>query len=153
MFFFDLLRLVPSADSEASKPPSKPSLVPTIRSIISLTNLKSSSKDVVKQLYDMDCEEAFSALIHIYKTESYPRSLREHAIDAVFEQCRGRYNVVINNIRSMLLEYIMKVFVRFSVSSMPVSLLFFILTHVDTGPMHQLGVAPFQHRSNSQSSL
>lgn len=79
---------------------------------------------MVKKLYEMDCEEAFSALIHIYKTDSYPRSLREQAIDAVYEQCRGRYNVVINNIRSMLLEYIMKVFVRFSISSMPVLFLF-----------------------------
>ena len=74
----------------------------------------------------MDCEEAFSALIHIYKTDSYSQSLREQAIDAVFEQCRGRYNFVINNIRSMLLEYIMKVFVRFSISSMPVFSFFFL---------------------------
>lgn len=81
---------------------------------------------MVKQLYEMDCEEAFSALIHIYKTDSYSQSLREQAIDAVFEQCRGRYNFVINNIRSMLLEYIMKVFVRFSISSMPVFSFFFL---------------------------
>ena len=106
-------------DSDTSQPPSKPSVAQSVRSLVSSAT-KVSSNDVIERLYELDCQEGFTALIHIYKTESFPQTLREQAIDAVYEQCRGRYNGVVNNIRSMLLEYVMKVFVRFSISSMPV---------------------------------
>ena len=71
-------------------------------------------------LRDADCEEAFAALVQVFKAPNAAQWCRERAVDLMYESARGRYNGVLNSIRLMLLEDVMRLYSRFSMSSIAV---------------------------------
>ena len=123
--FLDLLQLVPRMDDNVSDPASNPSQSTNINASLStLQKTKEFTEDVqkaIRNLVDADCAESYAALIRIYKTNTLPALFRAFAVDHLYEASRIRYGGVVGKIRVLLLEYVMKVFVRFSTSSMPVS--------------------------------
>lgn len=99
-------------------PKSKPICTRSIQE--SVKKIKTAPEESVKEIVRNDCSEAFSTLIQIYKNTEYSMNIREIAINTVYDNSRGLYGGLIRNVQLMLLEYCMKVFVKFSVSSMPV---------------------------------
>ena len=122
--FFDFLQLVPRMDDNISEPASNPSQSAIINESFSTLQRTKEYTEVVQKainhLVDADCAESYAALIRIYKTNTLPVLFRAFAVDRLYEASRIRYGGVVNKIRVLLLEYVMKVFVRFSTSSMPV---------------------------------
>lgn len=123
-FFLDLFLLVPPMDASTTAPPSKPSLQPTFSQAVATLTRSSASPDEIQQALQTlragDCEEAFAAMVTLFKSETAPASRREAAIDLLYECSRGRYNGITNHIRLLLLESVMKLLVRFALSSLPV---------------------------------
>lgn len=128
--FLDLIQLVPPMDDDVAEPASNPSQTRRINTAIStlqqsteLTTCTEKMRTAIDELIQADCAESYAALIRIYKTNTLPTACRAYAVDCLYDASRTRFGGVVGKIRSLLLEYIMKVFVRFSISSMPVSLL------------------------------
>ena len=122
--FFDLLQLVPCMDDNTSEPASNPSQIASVNESFSTLQRANEFTEIaqkaINHLVDVDCAESYAALIRIYKTNTLPALLRAYAVDRLYEASRIRYGGVVSKIRILLLEYVMKVFVRFSTSSMPV---------------------------------
>lgn len=82
--------------------------------------IDSEPETSVREIIQLDCSEGYSYLIQLYmNTETSPDN-REIAINRVYEGARGVYGGLIKNIQSRLLEYCMKIFVKFSLSSITV---------------------------------
>lgn len=119
-FFNDLFTLIPKSESSLDMPKSKPICTKSIQECVK--KIKTAPEETIKEIARNDCSEAFSTLIQIYKNNEYSMNIREVAINTVYDNSRGLYGGLIRNVQLMLLEYCMKIFVKFSLSSMPVSL-------------------------------
>ena len=136
--FLDLIQLVPPMDDDVEEPASNPSQTRRINTAIStlqqsVESTKSTESTTsttctekmctaIDELIQADCAESYAALIRIYKNTTLPTACRAYAVDCLYDASRTRFGGVVGKIRLLLLEYIMKVFVRFSISSMPVSI-------------------------------
>ena len=125
-FFTDLLSLVPRMEDDNGAPAKKKELHARIRQCID-TLLQTTSQEPTEKaeaafavLRDADCEEAFAALVQVFKAPNAAQWCRERAVDLMYESARGRYNGVLNSIRLMLLEDVMRLYSRFSMSSIAV---------------------------------
>lgn len=131
-FFMDLLLLVPRMEPDSGAPAKKPALVGSIRQCMDvLLHITSEietpqAEKAFATLRDADCEEAFAALVQVFKSQNAQQWCREKAVDLMYESSRGRYNSVLNSIRLMLLEDVMRLYSRFSLSSMPVNARLFL---------------------------
>lgn len=119
-FFNDLFLLLPKSEANVDMPKSKPAYLRQIQD--SLKVIQTTPETSIPAIIQLDCSESYSNLIQIYKNLEMPSLVRELAINGVYDGSRGIYGGLIKNIQLLLLEYCMKIFVKFSLSSITVCL-------------------------------
>ena len=106
-----------------SKPASSRIIQENIKALQSVNGKTISENQEIQEIQEImkqDCSEGFSNLIQLYKNTEVSTAIRECAINTVFIHSQGVYGGLVKKIQLMLLEYCMKIFVKFSLSSITV---------------------------------